>query len=336
MKVTTALFIVTLAGATLASGAMSALAQERPAPEPQQAAPPPPPPAPAREQAAPREQAVPRSTPIREERGGERGWRDVMPPPAARQAEPAPSPPTSGSANDDRASRRWPMWSDRGERGENGRATPRPTRDGNDPDNGRTVVGPPAGAGVSSDDQRPRAVPRGESRPRGDRPATGTAVPRRGPPPRSGYPGGVYRDGRGRGGVYIAPRYYSYYYYPRRAYPYGYGGFGLGFYYYDPYTWYGYDPYAYGRPYSRGYDSRYWDEGELRLDVRPRSAEVYVDGYYAGIVDDFDGLFQSLRLEEGPHRIEIVAPGFEPIDVDVRIEAGRKTTYRGDLRPYRP
>lgn len=325
MKLNSALFLATLAGATLACGAVPALAQERPTPEPQQVAPPPPPSpppaAPAREQAAPRDQAMPRHESIREERGGDRGSRDMVPPPAARQDVPAPPSSSGGAANDDRASRRWPTWNDRGDRGQDGRATPRPTRDGTDPGNGRTVVGPPAGAGLGYDDQRPRAVPRGESRPRGDRPATGTAVPRRG----------------GWGGVYIAPRYNSYYYYPRRAYPYGYGGFGLGFYYYDPYSWYGFDPYVYGRPYVRGYyDSRRWDEGELRLDVRPRSAEVYVDGSYAGIVDDFDGIFQSLHLEEGPHRIEIVAPGFEPIDVDVRIEAGRRTTYRGDLRPYRP
>jgi hypothetical protein len=61
-----------------------------------------------------------------------------------------------------------------------------------------------------------------------------------------------------------------------------------------------------------------------------------VDGYYAGVVDDFDGVFQALRLEEGPYRIEIVAPGYEPIDFDVRIQPGRKITYRGDLRPGLP
>ena len=38
---------------------------------------------------------------------------------------------------------------------------------------------------------------------------------------------------------------------------------------------------------------------------RPRDAAVYVDGYYAGIVDDFDGVFQRLTLEVGPHRIEL-------------------------------
>jgi hypothetical protein len=136
--------------------------------------------------------------------------------------------------------------------------------------------------------------------------------------------------------VYVPTRriYRTYYYYPRAFYPYGYGAFGLGYFYYDPYVWapvthIHYDGYAYG--YGYGYPS-----GELRLQVKPRHAEVYVDGYYAGQVDDFDGVFQSLRLEEGEYRIEIVAAGYEPIEFDVRIQPGRKITYRGELFSLRP
>jgi hypothetical protein len=39
-----------------------------------------------------------------------------------------------------------------------------------------------------------------------------------------------------------------------------------------------------------------------------------------------------LRLEDGTYRVEIVAPGYEPLEVDIRIQPGRKITYRGDLR----
>lgn len=141
---------------------------------------------------------------------------------------------------------------------------------------------------------------------------------------------------RGDTRVYETPRTYNnyYYYYPRRYYPYGYGAFGLGYFYYDPYTWYPYgyyDPYYPGHPggYDRGY--RY-NIGSLRINVRPKDAEVYVDGYYAGRVDDFDGVFQSLDLESGPYRIEVVAPGYETLEFNVRIQPGRKITYRGELR----
>ena len=119
----------------------------------------------------------------------------------------------------------------------------------------------------------------------------------------------------------------NYYYYPRLYYPYGYGAFGLGYYYYDPYAWYpGYwsypfTGYGYGNP-----------TGELRLKVKPKEAEVFVDGYYAGTVNEFDGFAQGLRLEEGPYTIEIRAPGYEPLSINVRIQPGRKINYEGVLQ----
>ena len=124
----------------------------------------------------------------------------------------------------------------------------------------------------------------------------------------------------------------SYYYYPYYRYPYGYGSFGLGFFYYDPYVW---APTWYYNGYSYGYGYGY-PVGEVRLQVQPRDAEVYVDGNYAGRVDDFDGSFQSLRLEEGTYRIEIVADGYEPLEFDVQIQPGRKINYRGTLLLLRP
>ena len=176
----------------------------------------------------------------------------------------------------------------------------------------RTSSAPPPRAASAPGDQR-TAVPRG-TRPAGDDPQVGVAVPRpAGRPPIP--PGDLDLDG-------------PYYYYPRLYYPYGYGAFGLGYYYYDPYAWYpGYASYPFGG-YGYGYPT-----GEIRLKVKPRDAEVYVDGYYAGTVNDFDGFAQALRLEEGPYTIEIRAPGYESRSVNIRIQPGRKMTYEGDLKP---
>src|SRR5215831_10991826 len=82
-------------------------------------------------------------------------------------------------------------------------------------------------------------------------------------------------------------------------YPWAWGGLGFGGYYgyYDP-GWY--DPYP---PVYTGGGYEY--DGKLRLKVKPREAAVYVDGYYAGRVEDFDGVFQRLKIDAGPHRIEI-------------------------------
>ena len=137
------------------------------------------------------------------------------------------------------------------------------------------------------------------------------------------------------------PRFYSPFYYDRwaRSYyrwsPIGYAPWSLiygsiGFSNFGAYSAYGaygaYAPYAQYAPYS-------YDIGGVRLKIRPRDAQVFVDGYYAGIVDDFDGTFQSLRLEAGGHKIEIHMPGFEDLEVDVHVQAGRTLTLSEDLRP---
>jgi hypothetical protein len=135
--------------------------------------------------------------------------------------------------------------------------------------------------------------------------------------------------------VVIRPRTSNRYFYsyPYRNYAYGYGAFGLG--YYDPF-WYGADP-RFG--YYNGASSRgayNYEFGRLRLDVRPRDAEVHIDGDYVGRVDDFDGRLQGLTLETGGYSVEIRAPGLESLTFDVRITPGRTTTYKGDLLERRP
>jgi PEGA domain len=202
-----------------------------------------------------------------------------------------------------------------------------------------------------------QAVPRG-SRPQGDNPRTGTAVPRSpapdpgpAPTPRAAAPAPADRgradrgrsDNVYRGGAVIVnppPVYYNYYSYPRWSYPYGYGAFGLGYFYYDPYRWYpGYYS-GYSGYYGPGYYPRTggfgFDIGELRLEVSPRHAQVFVDGYYTGTVDNYDGTFQALKLESGAYSIRIAAPGYEDLMFDVRITPGQKINYRGELRRLRP
>ena len=57
--------------------------------------------------------------------------------------------------------------------------------------------------------------------------------------------------------------------------------------------------------YGSYYGTYGYPTGELRIQVRPRDAQVFIDGSYAGTVDDFDGTFQSLRLEEGEYQVEL-------------------------------
>jgi hypothetical protein len=180
---------------------------------------------------------------------------------------------------------------------------------------------------------RPDGVVAGGSRPRSGNVVTGQAVPR-GSVPSAQRPVTIYYRS-----------YYSGYYPGIWSYPYWYGSFGLGYFYYDPYWWsypsysswyggYGGGGYGYGGGSRSSYYSGYgFDTGAIRLKVKPEHAQVLVDGYFVGTVDNFDGVFQRLRLDPGPHRIEIRAPGYESLAFDVRIVPGETINYRAELRP---
>jgi hypothetical protein len=129
-------------------------------------------------------------------------------------------------------------------------------------------------------------------------------------------------------GIYAGYPYYSPYYYP-----YGYYGAYYGYPYSYPYP-YGYG--AYSAPYENGYNVAAGPVpagpgrggyGSVQIKDAPKDAQVFADGYYAGIVNDFDGAFQHLDLEAGPHHIEIREQGQPPVSVDVNVRPGETVTY---------
>ena len=65
-------------------------------------------------------------------------------------------------------------------------------------------------------------------------------------------------------------------------------------------------------------------------------AQVYVDGFYVGLVRDFHRSGAGLNLAAGWHRLEFRAPGYETPAVNVTIEPNRTATYQGELKPTRP
>jgi hypothetical protein len=75
--------------------------------------------------------------------------------------------------------------------------------------------------------------------------------------------------------------------------------------------------------------------GLLRLSVTPEVAQVFVDSYYVGTVEDVNTQ-RVLELEAGPHRLEFRAPQYQTLTVDVRILPYETVTYRGALEFTRP
>jgi hypothetical protein len=76
--------------------------------------------------------------------------------------------------------------------------------------------------------------------------------------------------------------------------------------------------------------------GGLRLEIRPASATVSVDGRYAGLVSDFDGDAERLVLTPGSHSLLMQATGYEPLEIVTMTRAGYTTIYRGALSPAPP
>jgi len=184
------------------------------------------------------------------------------------------------------------------------------------------------------------------SRPRDGASVSGTAVPRGSVPMQPTGPGGGYSNiNNGSAyGYYGLGGYYGTGYYACDPF-----GFNSGFYAScgRPYGYINYDPWMASNmmgafsadPWYGGCGSSSagtWtpdspEDATLRLKIKPSQAEVFVDGYFVGVVNDFDGMFQKLHLESGAHRVEVRAPGYETLDIDIRLTSGKTTVYQGEL-----
>ena len=108
--------------------------------------------------------------------------------------------------------------------------------------------------------------------------------------------------------------------------------------YYRPFF---YDPWYFG-PYDQWYQPYYgygpvFDlSASLRLLVEPRETEVFVDGYFAGTVDEFDGFFQRLRLEPGEHDLELYLPGHRNVQRKVYVQPGRTFKVHETMQRLKP
>ena len=80
-------------------------------------------------------------------------------------------------------------------------------------------------------------------------------------------------------------------------------------------------------PLSTGTPSAFFDpESAIRLQVTPRETEVFVDGYFAGRVDDFDGRFQRLHIQPGEHELTLYLDGHRKVTQQVLIQP--RATFR--------
>lgn len=139
--------------------------------------------------------------------------------------------------------------------------------------------------------------------------------------PRSGYHGHSHTSvSVGVGFGYGYRPYYPFYspFYPFYS-------FGLGW----GYPYYGWGAPYYGYPYGGYYNA--WPSA--RLEIKPRTAQVFVDGYYVGLVDQFDGVFQRLDVPVGAHELAVYLPGYKSYNQKVLFRPGEGYNFKAILEP---
>ena len=99
----------------------------------------------------------------------------------------------------------------------------------------------------------------------------------------------------------------------------------VGGYFYDPllgpYPWWPLNAYSFA------YYPIDDDRSLVRVLVTPKEAAVYVDGFYAGIVDDFDDL-QPLPLPPGAHDIVLYLEGYRTVHQRAYLTPGSTVDSR--------
>src|SRR5215475_4221415 len=70
----------------------------------------------------------------------------------------------------------------------------------------------------------------------------------------------------------------------------------------------------------------------VKLAVSPNRAAVFVDGVYAGHVDEFDGPGQAMLIAPGKHKITISLPGYENFETEVTLAPNQQFQLKTELR----
>ena len=114
---------------------------------------------------------------------------------------------------------------------------------------------------------------------------------------------------------------------------YGYPIYPRSPYFYDPF-WFGFYDYQFRRypPYPP-YMGTTTPSADLRIQVTPKQAEVYVDGYLVGTVDDFDGIFQRLHVPLGSTRSRSMRQGYRSITQRMLFRPFESYTIKDTMQP---
>ncbi len=72
--------------------------------------------------------------------------------------------------------------------------------------------------------------------------------------------------------------------------------------------------------------------GGLVLETIPDGVEVFIDGFYEGLAEDFGLRGRPMIIPTGAHRIELRGTGYEASTFSVVIDPGEILRYRGNMQ----
>jgi hypothetical protein len=70
---------------------------------------------------------------------------------------------------------------------------------------------------------------------------------------------------------------------------------------------------------------------EIKLDVKPNRAAVFVDGVYVGHIAEFEGVGRAMLVAPGKHKIMISLPGYQNFETEIDLVANQKSTIKTEL-----
>jgi hypothetical protein len=70
---------------------------------------------------------------------------------------------------------------------------------------------------------------------------------------------------------------------------------------------------------------------EVKLQIDPDRAAVFVDEQYAGHAHEFGGAGRAMLLSPGKHRIKITLPGYQSFETEIEVRANQKYDIKTQL-----
>jgi hypothetical protein len=70
---------------------------------------------------------------------------------------------------------------------------------------------------------------------------------------------------------------------------------------------------------------------EVKIDIHPDRAAVFLDDNFVGHVDEFSGLGRGMLVAPGKHRIKIDLGGYKTFETEINLLARQKFTLKTEL-----